>query len=133
MILGMDWMGKHGTCIVLGKTNTSITTPEVMVAKVAMKRSRIPQYKQQKHKAQTVQFSETESGSEVSMEFVQTQQVGQLQATPKTPPMAFPLYQEPSKQESSEEDIEEEVKGKGKELKPLRPLTPEYIGVDPEK
>ena len=42
MILGMDWMGKHGTCIVLGKTNTLITTPEVMVAKVATKRSKIP-------------------------------------------------------------------------------------------
>ena len=125
----MDWMGKHGTCIVLGKTNTSITTPEVMVAKVVMKRSRIPQYRQQKHRTQTVQFSEMESGSEVSMEFVQTQQT-KPQLTPKTPPMMFPLYQEPSKQESSEEDEEEETKGKGKDFRPLRPLTPEYVDVD---
>ena len=46
MILGMDWMGKHGTCIVLGKTNTSIMTPEVMVAKVATGKSKTPQYRQ---------------------------------------------------------------------------------------
>ena len=91
MILGMDWMGKHGTCIVLGKTNTSIMTPEVMVAKVVTKRSRIPQYRQQKHKVQTVQFSEMESGSKVSMEFIQTQWIGP-QPTPKTPLMTFPLY-----------------------------------------
>ena len=79
-----------------------------------------------------VQFSEMESGSEVSMEFIQTQQT-RPQPTPKTPPMMFPLYQEPSKQDSSEEDKEEEAKGKGKDLRPLRPLTPEYIDVDPEK
>ena len=46
--------------------------------------------------------------------------------------MMIPLYQEPSKQESSGE-VEENMKGKGKELKPLRPLTPEYIEIDPEK
>ena len=40
MILGMDWMGLHGTCIVLGKTNTSIIRPEVMVAKVVTKKKR---------------------------------------------------------------------------------------------
>ena len=78
-----------------------------------------------------VQFNETESGSKVSMEFIQTQQT-KPQPTPKTPPMTFPLYQEPSKQDSSEED-EEEAKGKGKDFRPLRPLTPEYIDVDPEK
>ena len=67
------------------------------------------------------------------MEFVQTQQMKPQLTTPKTPPMTFPLYREPSRQESSEEDGEEEIKGKGKDLRPLRPLTPEYVDVDPEK
>ena len=71
-----------------------------------------------------------ESGSEVSMGFIQTQQT-KPQLTPKTPPMTFPLYREHFRQESSEE--EEEAKGKGKDFRPLRPLTPEYIDVDPGK
>ena len=37
-----------------------------------------------------VQFSEMESGSEVSMEFIQTQQT-KPQLTPKIPPMMFPV------------------------------------------
>ena len=69
-----------------------------------------------------VQFSETESRSEVSMEFVQTQWTGQSQLTPSMPAMTFPLYQEPSRQEPSEEETGEDTKEKGNELKSIRPL-----------